>query len=784
MMGWTTETFEIAGRKIEVPFAVIGVKTVVKPDGAHSSQDINQNIYSFAKTGNAIKLLSELQTQYMHCVRTRAGLKVKGHYGPIFVSNDIDPDCFAITPLGGIVINEKLFADDRALDSDGDMGLMVDLGEGYHALIKYPLTKQVPALKQVEYNITTFTNLFGELEAKQLTYDRETLVKRGRKVLVAPPIGTVDNRWDQIEAELMSLKPTTGLNEKPEIGSSYYDKTQIFLSNEQRYIELELQGLKTIRKEGLEQDHTSIGETTRLVATPETSWILGFERGKAHLSSVPFDEAVHRMRYLIGARFQKISIEETQELRPDYFPNNPSAVDKKGMNTVQRLMDRGLLRIETFEHVIPSLSFSIVKLYAPNDNNSKLVEVALTTTEKRDQTTMGYVFVIPPIIVRNPNGSFVVVPIEDALDLHLGDVDCFMPNVSQYWPRSWRDVKNNPVKALMLEKRIRDFVSKYGWSLMFNQKDVETNAVVIARNSIFFHFQSLDPKVKADFLGKVGEYINKKYGLDLVPCGGDKKGKAYTKVSVAKPKTFCPLYAGDNADPKRACQAKTPLANSTALSRKAVLVITGPHNAETQAGTSGQMFATQSGHDLAQLSNVFLNRFSTVQDEVHTKLVHYYNFAGQKLVGYIAPPQSTSPIPKLIAPCGMKNMAMKIDDSIQVLKDGQWIEPDYLLSIDEVNAKGALRWLIDRGLRKTVMTVNGTEFECAVVEINLYRTTNPSECVTPGRVTRVVTGMERHALAKVLMEHKAPMNPGPVDREYVDVLYKAIQEVAQVVSFT
>jgi len=766
------QEYEWYGQPVVIPFRVIGEKSVIGKDGKVSNvKQINEGIKAAADREDFPKLIDMLEDQYFKTLRMVTGIPVKGHYGPVFTSADIAPEYYFTTPEGGTVVNEDLMTS-RAVDSDGDHALRSNLKDANGKyfkhreamFIKFPFTKKVPVLKELpgKYPYTTFTPVPEDKEIvitdMSEKYNLDALVEKAKDVLAMPLVGPTDNYFDYKEA--MAVKDL----------DSYHMKVQHLFEDEDRFLAME-GDMKKVR--GGKMEKVEIPRR-RSIGTLPTCWILGMARGKSYSLLPEIKDAIYMMRYLEGMEFE--TVESALSRRDDeVFPiPKKLEINSKGHGIVQRLIDLKLLTIEKIPHAVPGLFVSVIRLYTPSKDYRTLHPVAVTET-KRDTSVMTYCIVVSPIVV-NYDNQVKIVPIEYALEAHLNSVMTFMPLSGGHWPSRLDHIHQNPVKSAMLEKALREFLSKYGYFLYHN-KTMKTMALAVAKNKIAVHFQTKNPHEKAAFMKELNIKL-KATKLAIVPCGGNKKGTERANFSICDPVTFSPLYAGKYADPKRSCQIASQLANAVPLPRKACLVITG--RPEDGKGTGGQMFMTSEGAELSKLSNVFLNSLVYQKDENHQQRTTFRNFAGEEFEGWLGDPQATSEIPKILSPIGLKNMAMRIYNKIQVQHNGFWFEPDFLLSLKEIEDKDAWNSLVEHGVERSFMNNNGEIIPCFIVFINLYRSTNASECVKPGKKTRVVSGMEAHAIKEVLLNHNLEIPESEPDMEYLEAIRKAVAQIRDI----
>jgi hypothetical protein len=829
MPEYTVQNFTIKGRQVPIPVTKVGT-TAVRFDGKLQYEDIVPNYARWlsglgsqtgptrAQIGKSLQALEHEAWRYLN---RASGFVYRTHRGPILVTSDLDPATYWIDQHGCVWLNEA-WAEDRAWDSDGDGGDCILSKSGATSTVsKSPIHKPVAVCRRAkEAPVPDFYNFRWEAWLQDNPWK--------------PP--TEEEIWDKFRSShaIAKIGPITNFFNYREVkatqGWPYMDRIEYFCKDLARFDMLETKGMKTFRKGGASAELPP----RRPIAKAHTAWIMGIEpdqssprdpsadaKRQQYLDTLDMETAVKQIRTLSGVEFKTIKsrkkdAEVVSKVPPR--PKDPQGNVLAGNKVVESLKAFGCIVITEMPHAggdfFPPVK--TIRLMGPTWNHRlrrfEMKPVALEETKRGGELT--YSVAIPPIcMLQGENPCWVDV--EDLLERYIHKALVLSSkghNRARYWSFTLNDLfdfKKKRHKVAMIQDVIQKIVCQYGVSSVTQRKfpdeivPDQSNPLVspirneVARHCVTVEYETVTTSAMEKKLKTIDRWVQQS-GLRLSVPGGDKQSdRPFRTYMVGDIQTCTPILTNRTCDAKRMSEIKKQLAMSFPLHSyvkdevgevvrkpdgnpkvvpvRSNLFIFSSTGARGEQGCKVQLFATTAGVNQQRCDSFFLERASSTPSDETTRVVEHGTFDGRSRVWWISEPQPVITVGKLLTKYATKNMVADLGHDIHTT-DGD--EVHFLLSAEELEGKGALHAILEECNPKTAtIQWKGRNVQGVLVDIQFFRSTNPSENVKPGRRLLRTRGMEHHFVFRAVLEANLSgcMVRRRIDWDYLEVLQNAIR---------
>lgn len=739
------------------------------------------NLEKWLETGSGFSLsnglLSLTKEILLELVR-ESGFKVRGYDAPIAVSAEVPYGHVFIDEIGGRIIVNEWEASNRAVDADGDRGVIVMSDSKEEAvLVKFPITSQPQILKVLKHMPEEqFSNCSRASMRKHKTgpkpYDREEVEKCFEKKHKEVPVGLLTTAHN-----VLDLWVTEGMPLPQRMNTIY----NTFLNEEGktlRYREIEEGAMKAARKEDLETGTFEVFNMNNVRKDIVNGKMVGVSRALAD-EHAPFLTGKSSIGSLPAKRLAWVKYTDLDQLMEDIFKLDVRYREVAGAdrmesfptfveaNLLRRLISLGLVKYKEYTHVDPNMPPCVAIWLC----NAKGQPVGLTDVKRQGRAEgLTYAYLLSPVFdnvnILDRDGNVVVPaskkwvhPINHlAKMLSTFDsairVNSYSP-VHHYFPEShneWHNPKRIE-KVAMLLQCIQDYCGSYGDAagakIATNGKEVNVNPFAMAtatRSVVIDYGKNMDDKEMLE----VASLANADKNICI--AGSKSTSRRLRKYMLANEAGGSILDKDCTASIYRAACNRSQLFR--AINKKKYKV------ALVKMNTQSQVLITSSGVKKQETNEAFLPQVFNTYEEYENHLkgnnltpeecpalrTEYSTWQGETRVCWTIDGKTSIKIGKLVDMYGNKFMPRWSEKAIVMLKNGEMEEVDLIIPITEIQAKGCLDVILEESKDATLYPSNGQVVKCIYAELTFFRTGAASENVPPRWRTCSFKGMDSYPI--------------------------------------
>jgi hypothetical protein len=758
------------------------------------------HLKTYEKTGSLVSLsaaiLSMLREIAMGVNRGQS-LHEEGWEAPLAVSNGVPYGEVYIDYTNQRIILNEVFATERYCDADGDrakvyfgtkfivdeqyqqamaeLNLVVELGSEidhteFVVIEKYPLTSPPPIVKICKTYPSEVVQDFGfrqweEIRANLETpkigegdYDLNTLLM---KSVTTPNVGLTTSAWNTFD-----LYNTQHM--------SWYGKIFNIYQDSRRAIDVEDNGMKVVRKDGVSARELHITPFAQ-----ETSLMDHFKPALTSKGSIK-RYGLQQLQFLANVNletYSKAVLDLNVSFRP-VIPNTFTEQEREcciDCKLIPNLEKVGLIRFIDLPKEGNNPPACVMYLSLEDGTPAACADI-----KREDSQETGLTY------------AYVLYPVYDNLDLYneqTGEISWkaskrflhpreFMAKaLSTFDTRVkfegktigfWLDAEKDKIKALkqfkdpkwatrvaMLEKAIRDYAGVYGdpvpAEITNNKRTISPMANAIAKRTVVIDAgKERTPEELAMILLEANKVIPINY------CGSKSNNMRIRKIPLANAEGGA-AWAPLGVHPSRPGKLRSQLLRSTIIPKMTVAVIKGDTLYGALIGNSGVAKQTTATCFLPQVLdtledyNNLCTGFGKDPKEFPPRIIQAKAWSGETRVYYGFPAKAQIKIGKLVDNLGNKFMPRYARMKI-VTNNGQE-DLDLAIPYNELVAKGNHDEFLKNAVERTVI-IGDRIVNALVVEHQFFRTQTASENMPARKKTSNASGMDMFVLYAQLLKLK------------------------------
>jgi hypothetical protein len=773
---------------VEVPWrpsVSTTVLTKVGPEIRLGKPQYVVNLEKFLETESLYALsagLLSLKREVLLTMVSSMAFRSHGFEAPIAVSAGVPYGHVYIDKVGGRIILNEYEAANRAVDADGDRGIIIAGDSKDEAvLVKFPITSQPPILKMMEVPPVEVFHSFTSKDVKKLQKSHPVVAMDERgffdKKHMDVPVGlltTAHNVLDLWESKDMSYE-----DKMEHIYNSNLDENGLTL----RYREIELGAMKAARK-----DNKGLSSSFEVLLRNKCADVAvgyGNQRKLVGASRALSDEYAPLMTSLgsisrlgaealsfltqPGCNLDKLA-QDVFSLEPTFrevkAKDRPEAIEKFVENgLLSRLIALGLVQYQEIPHTDSSLPPAVmIWLQSPGG------EVVGLTDVKRQGRSEGltYVYLLSPVYdnstLHEQDGMNVAIPAQgwmhpiDFLGKMLMSFDSEIRPyangpITHYFPKNREDWVNpkRSVKVAMLLSRIQELCGIYG--------DAAGAEMVDGAVKVFSHAKAIATRSVVIDYGKpcsewemypIARRANANGNICIV--GSKSTDRRVRKYMLANQGGGSVLDKSCLAHPYRAACNRSQLFRALETVKMTVAFV--------KMDTQSQILITSTGIKKQETTKAFLPRVFNTFDEYEAHLkghglteeqcpakeVVYESWTGEKRICWTIDGKNAIKIGKLVDAYGNKFMPRWYEQVHAIdYTTMDSLDVDLIFPITELVDKGAHHVLLQKGKMedRDLVLPDGTTVPCVVVQdVQFFRTGSASENIPPRMRSCKFKGMD------------------------------------------
>lgn len=685
----------------------------------------------------------------------QSSLQVRGLEAPVAVSAEVPVDCcYYDREAGRVVLNEEQAAA-RAIDADGDHIVVIENEDRSQAvLVKWPIVmrplivipqEQIGPERFRPFGLKQCQKLLAEQPVKEVTPEEVKAAFMKNHTIV--PVGLYTNAWNSADLYYCHAKKLSFAEKMQTIYNTYIDP---ILGVPRRFVDIELGGLKGVRKDHLDIQIASIlSPESQIIGAGyaldyQYAWALTGANGIGGLSS-------RQTEWVAGADLPELMKSITQldvnfrEVRPlSALPPSVHRFCEGGL--LKRLLHLKLIRYKEIPHADPSMPPSVLLwLSLPTGEPIGLTDV------KRGNVGFTYGFLLPPVYdnvdiykMEQTQDKENVIAIaatkkwEHPMN-HLGKMLTTFNSLLNYgndvFPRTleqWYD-PTYAIKVDALYKWLLDYASKYGdpapATKVYNDLVPNPLAVGLIARSVMIDYGR---DCNALEMWQVATQAHKLCNFCM--AGSKSDDPRLRKYMLANN-----VNQGTCLDPKgltsihRGAKNRSQLIRALKKIKMTVAIVDGY--------TETQIHITKSGVEKQLTNEAFLPQVFTTEaeylefcelihktpEEFPAQVINYKTWKGETRRCWVLGGNKTSiEIGKLVDQYGNKFMP-RLHKATHARVDGKEVPIDLLFPIGEMLAKSTHHIYLQNAKPGRLVLPEGGSVDCMVVEASFYRTGAPSE---------------------------------------------------------
>lgn len=799
---------------IPVPYRPKESVTVVTTNGPQV-RDINPqyitNLEKVLENGSPSSLNNAVLSMAKECaldlVREMA-FREQGWEAPIAVASWIPYNHVYMDKANGRIVLNVAQATHFYIDADGDRALVIPDDKEHPtncALVKWPISMHPMNLKVIEKptsfeEFSAFTasdcqTIIEENPVSQIgdnkILERELFFKKHREVA----IGLMTNGWNNYDLYSSFVEGDDWIQKNERIFNSMIHP---IFNKPQRALDLEENGMKTVRKDGVESDEPFILSSyfkdnimgAGMTLQDQYAWALTSSNGigtskprqmswvtKTHLPSL-VDKILN-----LEVSFRKVMGEPKAAPIPPFVEGN----------LLKRLKALGLINWIEIKHADPNMPPAcIFWLQLPSGT-----PVAMTDVKRDDKSDNAHTFMVllPPVFdnrtIYNRDGS-VAIPASGKWEHPINHMQkvftCFDSSlkfdgeVKGFWPKTAADMQDPKygVKVSALFQALAEYCGTYGDSSPAD-KDPKTRVVhptemaryMIRHTCLIDYGRPMDHET----MYEVAQKANKLGNICIV---GSKSDDRTVRKYVLSNKMGGPFTDRKCvASPYRGATNRAQLQRALGNARYTVAVL--------KTSSLNQIFITPTGVEKQKTEKAFFRRvFNTLEaykdhllkcslttEQCPVEESEFRGWNSEVKKAWTISARHTIRIGKLVdlignkfMPLGMKQVFYKDPDFTDTLPI------DLIMPLHELLDKNAHVAFLENAVEREIILPNGESVIGMVVERPFYRTGAASENIPPRWRRCAFKGIDSFPISWAVSKIKE-ISPRSVNFEFAEALQKA-----------